>query len=274
MMNNVLDMRHVSIRDDTRGVAVVNDLNLTLERGEVVGIVGESGSGKSISCRAALGILPRGFSVSTGSVSLFGENIDGLGPREWRSLRGSRISAVFQDSASFLNPSLRVGTQIDEILRATGGLPRSAARQRRLELFDAVHLADPAHVSVKYPHELSGGMAQRVLIAAAIALEPEILIADEATTALDVTVQAEILDLLRELRESVNLSMIFVSHDLAVVSQVCDRVLVFKDGSVVESGRIDDVLRRPTHAYTRYLIDEHARFGLERYLASPEEAIA
>ena len=173
---------------------------------------------------------------------------------------------MFQDPGSYLNPSIRVGKQVEEVLRVKAGASRSAARQRVLELFESVRLHEPEYVFQQYPHELSGGMLQRVAIAAAIALEPRVLIADEATTALDVTVQAEILDLLVELQERIGLSLLVVSHDLAVVARLCDEVLVMKSGEVVEQGSTADILFDPQHPYTRLLIDEHHQFGLERFL--------
>ncbi|MFZ3468242.1 ABC transporter ATP-binding protein [Streptomyces sp. 4.24] len=267
----VLSVRDVHITDHVTGREIVHGVSFDLVPGRTVGIVGESGSGKTLTCRAALGILPPHFEVTAGSVEIAGTDIADLTPRQWTALRGATISAVFQDPASYLNPSIRVGPQIAEVLRVKKGLGRREARRRTVELLRAVHLRDPERVYGQYAHELSGGMLQRVLIAAAICADPRILIADEATTALDVTVQAEILDLLADLRESAGLALVVVSHDLAVVSQLCDEVLVMRRGHVVERGPTRTVLHRPRHEYTRLLIAEHEQYGLDRFLV-PQEA--
>ena len=263
----VLAVRDLRIRDEAGGREIVRGVSFELHPGRALGIVGESGSGKTLTCRAVLGILPDNVAVSAGSIRIAGRDTAGLTARQWTDLRGSTISAVFQDPASYLNPSIRVGAQIAEVIRVKLGLGRRAARRRAVELLAAVHLRDPELVYGQYAFELSGGMLQRVLIAAAIAAGPRVLVADEATTALDVTVQAEILDLLADLRERTGLALVLVSHDLAVVAQVCDEVLVMRRGEVVEHGPTADVLYRPRHEYTRLLIAEHEQYGLERYLA-------
>ncbi|EAQ00716.1 ABC peptide transporter, fused ATPase domains [Janibacter sp. HTCC2649] len=266
-----LSVRDLHVGHPTTGHDIVRGVSFDLARGGVVGIVGESGSGKTLTCRAILGILPTPFEVTGGSVSIEGRDTSTLSPREWTGLRGSTISAVFQDPASYLNPSIPVGRQVAEVLRVKLGLGRRESRVRTLELFSDVQLRDPAKVHGQYPFELSGGMLQRVLIAAAIAAEPQVLIADEATTALDVTVQAEILDLLAELRESTGLALVVVSHDLAVVAQLVDEVLVMRNGVVVEQGPVSQVLHDPQHDYTQLLVREHEQYGLERFL-TPELA--
>ncbi|MFJ7965285.1 ABC transporter ATP-binding protein [Streptomyces sp. NPDC096324] len=268
----VLAVRDVRIGDPAADRDIVHGVSFTLTPGRALGIVGESGSGKTLTCRAALGILPAPFEITGGSVEIDGADIAGLSPARWTDLRGTTISAVFQDPASYLNPSIKVGAQIAEVLRVKKGLKRRAARRRAVDLLRSVHLRDPELVVAQYPHELSGGMLQRVLIAVAIAAGPRILVADEATTALDVTVQAEILDLLADLRERTGLALVVVSHDLAVVAQLCDEVLVMRHGEVVEQGPTEDVLHRPRHEYTRLLIAEHQQYGLEKFLAPGEDA--
>ena len=248
------------------GTELVHGVDFSLARGEALGIVGESGSGKSLTCRAVLGILPGGIGVTAGSIDFDGIELTDLGRKRWRPLRGTRISAVFQDPASYLNPSIRVGEQLAEALRSTLGLSRADARRRGVELFRKMGLNDADTVYRQYPHELSGGMLQRVLIAIAVSAEPELLIADEATTALDVTVQAEVLDLLEDLRDELGLALVLVSHDLAVVAQVCDSVIVMRDGAVVESGRAEDLLTAPRHEYTRQLVENHREYGLESFI--------
>ena len=243
---------------------VLHGIDLEVHRGEAVGIVGESGSGKTLACRSLLGILPHGAVRTGGSLAFDGLDLGALREKDWHGIRGTRISAVFQDPASYLNPSIRIGRQLDEVFRVRLGRSRRDARVASVAALDRLGLVDPDRVYLQYPFELSGGMLQRVLLAIALAGEPELLIADEATTALDVTVQAEVLDLLASLRETTGLTIILVSHDLAVVSQVCDHVYVLRQGLVVEHGPTETVLREPAHEYTRSLLESHARYGIER----------
>ncbi|WP_255304923.1 ABC transporter ATP-binding protein [Microbacterium sp. 3J1] len=249
------------------GSELVHGVSVSVRPGEALGIVGESGSGKTLTCRALLGILPPGLDVVSGSVTVDGIDLTDAGEPGWRRVRGNRIAAVFQDPASYLNPAMPVGAQLEETLRVTAGLPRRQARERARELLDDLGIRRVDLVLRQRVAHLSGGMLQRVLIAMALAADPAVLIADEATTALDVTVQAELLDLLRRLRLERDLALILVSHDLAVVAQVCERVQVFRDGRVVEAGATSRVLRAPGHPYTRELLSAHAEYGLERYLA-------
>jgi len=236
----------------------VRDVSFRIGRGESVGLVGESGSGKTITCRSVLGLLPGTGEVDHGLIRL-GSGADEVELTRarrstWNQIRGTRVAAVFQDPASYLNPSLTVGHQVDEVLRVRGGLGRRAARERTLELLVEVGLHDAERVYHCYPFELSGGMLQRVIIAIAISLNPELLIADEATTALDTVVQAEILELLQRLRRTHQLSLLLVTHDLAVVAETCDRVLVMYAGQIVESGPTAQVLGDPQHPYTQALM--------------------
>src|SRR3954447_16487918 len=217
------------------GGEVVHGASLTVARGEALGLVGESGSGKTLTCRAILGVLPGACTVAAGTIDFDGTDLTGLSAAGWRELHSTRIGAVFQDPASYLNPSLPVGRQLGEVLRVKGGLSRREARGRVLELFAAVGLRRPQIVRRQIPAQLSGGMQQRVMIEIAIACDPDLLIADEPTSALDVRTQAEIVALLQSLRERFGLSLLFVSHDLAVVGELCDRVAVFRDGEIVET---------------------------------------
>jgi ABC-type dipeptide/oligopeptide/nickel transport system ATPase component len=264
---SVLSVEDVHLHGEVEDREIVKGISFELTPGRAVGIVGESGSGKTMTCRAALGILPPHVVVESGAIRIAGEDITTLRQERLTELRGSTIGAVFQDPASYLNPSIQVGKQIAEVVRVKKGHNRRAARQRAIELLAAVRLREPELVYGQYAHELSGGMLQRVLIAVAIAADPRVLIADEATTALDVTVQAEILDLLADLRERTGLALVVVSHDLAVVAQLCDEVLVMRDGEIVEQGPTDQVLHEPRHPYTRLLIDEHEQYGLDKFLA-------
>ncbi|KQW47879.1 peptide ABC transporter ATP-binding protein [Nocardioides sp. Root1257] len=239
-------------------LVAVQDVSFSIGRGESVGLVGESGSGKTLTCRAVLGLLPASGAIDHGRITL-GDGADeveltALRRSAWDRVRGLRLGAVFQDPASYLNPSLTVGHQLAEQLRVKRRLSRKDAHHRSVELFAEVGLRDPDAVFHQYPHQLSGGMLQRVLIAIAVSCEPELLIADEATTALDVVIQAEILALLRRLRETHGLSLLLVTHDLAVVAETCERILVMYGGQIVESGPTEQVLRNPQHPYTQALM--------------------
>lgn len=262
----VLDVRDVHVSNDLDGVEVVKGVSFALREGEVLGIVGESGSGKTITLRSVLGILPDSFEISGGTVTVLGQDVSRLSKKDWQQLRGRGIAAIFQDPGSYLNPAIPVGKQLSEVLRVKKGLRRREARAEALRLLRLVHLDNPDLVYRQFVHELSGGMLQRILLAIAISLDPRILIADEATTALDVTVQAEVLDLLEELQQSFGLALIVVSHDLAVVAQIAHQVIVMREGRIVERGRTEDVLFAPQHEYTQLLVAEHRQYGLDRYL--------
>jgi peptide/nickel transport system permease protein len=264
----VLDVRNLRIANTIGHAQLIKGLSFSLRRGQTLGIVGESGSGKTLTIRDVLGILPKPLEQAGGTVEILGRRTAGFSKRDWVDVRGNSVSAVFQDPGSYMNPSIWLGRQVAEVLRVKKKLSRGEAKAETLRLFEAVHLREPHLVYEQYVHELSGGMLQRVLIAAAIALGPDILIADEATTALDVTVQAEILDLLQELRETQGLSIVLISHDLAVIAQLSDEVLVMRSGTVIEHGSASQVLYHPQHEYTQLLITEHKRFGLDRYLDS------
>jgi peptide/nickel transport system permease protein len=239
----------------------VHGVSFEVGRGEIVGLVGESGSGKSLTCRAVTGLLAPGCERSAGTVQLLGDeetspvDLAALDRSGWNKIRGTRIGIVFQDPASYLNPSIQVGKQLVEAIRVHSSLSRSEARRRAIELFASVGLREPEAVYRQYPHELSGGMAQRVLIAIAISGDPDLLIADEATSALDVLVQAEVLDLLRGLVRDRGLALLLVTHDLAVVAELCDRVLVCDRGRIVEQGPATNVVTAPTQPQTRRLLD-------------------
>ncbi|HEY3867911.1 MAG TPA: ABC transporter ATP-binding protein [Actinocrinis sp.] len=245
---------------DAGRTEAVHGVSFTVGRGEIVGLVGESGSGKTLTCRAIAGLLAPGCARSAGEVELAGADgtrvdLTALDRRGWDSVRGTRIGVVFQDPASYLNPSITVGKQLAETLRVHLKLGRAEARRRAVELFASVGLRDPGTVYRQYPHELSGGMAQRVLIAVAISGDPDLLVADEATSSLDVLVQAEVLDLLRGLVRERGLALLLVTHDLAVVAELCDRVLVCRRGELVEQGPAAQVIADPQHPHTRELLD-------------------
>ncbi len=252
----VLDVRGLGVRTGNR--MLTEGVSFTLYPGRTLALVGESGSGKSITASAVLGLLPPGTEVAAGSVVHVPTGSDWVTPEHPNgSPRGRGISTVFQDPMSSLNPSMRVGDQVAEPLRVHAGWTRTAARAEVERLFAEVELPEPAQTADKYPHELSGGQKQRVMIALALASSPEVLIADEPTTALDVTVQRAVLDLLDRLRRARGLAVLFITHDLDVVRDIADDVAVMHRGRVVESGPVAEVLLRPQDAYTRELVHAH-----------------
>jgi peptide/nickel transport system ATP-binding protein len=238
--------------------ALVQDLSLELAARDRVGLIGESGSGKSLTALALLGLLPDGMRVS-GRITIDGRDYLGAPDRDWRRVRGRTVSMVFQEPLTALDPLMPVGRQIAGPLRLHHGLNRVDAQARAIEWCHRVGLPDPARLVRSLPHEISGGQRQRVALAMALACRPRVLIADEPTTALDVTVQAQILSLLDELIEETSVALLFISHDLPVVAGLAQRLLVMRDGQVVESGPTDDVLRRPTSAYARELVTSAAK---------------
>lgn len=244
----------ISFRKDRVWQQVIHKVNLSVQRGRVLGVVGESGSGKTVSSLACMGLLPSGVSrIDSGTAVFDGHDLLENDFAKAKDARGRRITMIFQEPMSSLNPSMRCGEQVAEALRQTG--TRSGSIQDRVtELFREVKLPEPERIGKRYPHELSGGQKQRVMIAMALAPDPDLIIADEPTTALDVTVQRSILALLRQLQKERNLSMLFISHDLDVVTAVSDDVAVMWKGEVVEHGKAGDVLRQPKHAYTRGLL--------------------
>ncbi len=249
----ILSIRDLSVafHGDTGVGYAVNGVDLDVRRGECLGVVGESGSGKTVTFLATLGLLPAAARITASRLSWQGTDLRGLSPAGWRALRGRDIALTMQDALTALNPALTVGTQIIEVLAAHGDLPSAAARRARAaELLRLVGIADPPRQLRAYPHELSGGMRQRVMIAVALACGPKLLIADEPTTALDVTVQAQVLELLDALRAELGLSLVLITHNLGVVSAHCDRVAVMYAGQVVETGPAAQVIASPAHPYT------------------------
>ena len=258
----LLDIKNLAVTFYTpRGtVRAVRDASLTVRRGEVVGIVGESGCGKSTVAFAALGYLP-GTAVVDGSIRFEGQDISELSEAELRELRGGRVAMVYQDPGTSLNPTMKVGPQLDEVLLEHLDLNAQEARDRTLELFESVGLSDPDRVVGSYPHELSGGMQQRVVIAMALACEPHLLVMDEPTTGLDVTTEATILDLVAELKDRVNAGIVFVSHNLGVIARVADRVVVMYSGETVEEAPVREVFKQSRHPYTQGLLECVPRRG-------------
>jgi peptide/nickel transport system ATP-binding protein len=252
----LLSVRGLSIGFPTRTEAVAmaaDGVSFDAYAGRTLGLVGESGCGKSVTLRALVGLVAYPGQVVGGSAMLDGQDLLALEEKEWEQVRGSRIAMIFQDPMSSLNPLFTIGDQLCEVLRLKRGLRSGEAREEAVGLLDRVGIRSPASRIRDYPHQLSGGMRQRVMIALAIAARPLVLLADEPTTALDVTVQDQILALIAELREELNMATILVSHDLAVVGQVCDEIAVMYAGRVVERGPLDEVLDHPRHPYTEGL---------------------
>jgi peptide/nickel transport system ATP-binding protein len=247
----------LSVRD---GAPIVRNVSLTVERGETRGLLGESGAGKSTIGKAILGILPRTLRVTAGEIRFEDRDLLRMPKGPVRRLIGERFALIPQDPMTALNPGRRIAGQLTDGLRLTRGLDAASARQTAMRLLAEVHIRDPERVMRSFPHELSGGMRQRVLIAAAFALEPTLIIADEPTTALDVTVQKQILRLIRNLQSSHGTAVIFVTHDLGVVAQICDHVTLLFGGRVIEEGRTADLLEAPKHAYTRALLEACPRY--------------
>jgi oligopeptide/dipeptide ABC transporter ATP-binding protein len=235
-------------------VRAVDGIDFHVDRGEIMGLVGESGCGKSVTSLSIMGLVSRPGRVEAGEVMFDGRDLLKLSDDERRKLRGDRMSMIFQQPQSSLNPVRDVGRQIGEVLEIHRAMKRGPARERALELLRMVGIPDPARRLKSFPHELSGGMAQRVMIAMALACEPELLIADEPTTALDVTIQAQILDLMRNLRDQTGTAIILITHDLGVVAEMCDRVAVMYAGEIVEETEVGPLFRQPRHPYTRGLI--------------------
>ncbi|SEA17609.1 peptide/nickel transport system ATP-binding protein [Flavobacterium gillisiae] len=257
MNKPLLSVQNLEISFKKEGVytAVIKNISYDLQQNEILGIVGESGSGKSVSSLAILGLLPASISrISAGEILFDSKNVGNLNEKELQQLRGNEIAMIFQEPMSSLNPSLKCGFQVQEILLQHTSLSRAETKTETLSLFEKVKLPNPEILFEKYPHEISGGQKQRVMIAMAIACKPQLLIADEPTTALDVTVQKEIIQLLKDIQQETGMSIIFISHDLSLVSEIAHRVLVMYQGEIVEQGEVKQIFKDPQHNYTKALI--------------------
>ena len=251
----MLEIRDLRVRFHNRDRDAVGGISLTIDDREIVGLVGESGSGKTVTAMSIAGLLPRKQCSYSGDILLNGQDLLHAERSELRKLHGKEIGVVFQNPMNAMDPLMRVGEQVSEVLRIHTDLSREARREKALEAMHEVELADPELLYRKYPHELSGGMLQRAMIAAAIVIEPSLLLLDEPTTALDVTIQAQILELLKKLNRERGISMLFISHNLNVVRKICSKVAVMQRGLLVETGRTEDVFFRPQHPYTKGLIE-------------------
>ena len=256
MAETILQVKdlHTSFFTDAGEVKAVNGVSFDLEKGKVLGIVGESGSGKSVTAYSIMRILTYPGEVTGGEVLFKGVDLLKISDKKMRDYRGDSISIIFQDPMTSLNPVYTIGNQIDEAIRLHTDRKGEEIRKRSIELLHLVGINDPARRVKQYPHELSGGMRQRVMIAMALACEPDILIADEPTTALDVTIQAQILELIAELQEQLGMAVIIITHDLGVIADMCDEIIVMYAGSVCERGNTDDIFYAPKHEYTKNLL--------------------
>lgn len=244
-------------------VQAVRGVNFEVMPGEILGIVGESGSGKSITCMSIMRLLKSNGRVVSGTAHFEGKNLTDLPEVEMRKLRGNDIAMIFQDPMTSLNPTLTVGEQIIETILAHNSVSRKQARARVVELFELVKIPEAASRLGSYPHEFSGGMRQRVMIAMALACDPKLLIADEPTTALDVTIQRQILLLLKEIQSRLNMAVILITHDLGVIAEITDRIMVMYGGMVMEEASVDDLFKNPSHPYTKGLLTSIPKIGQE-----------
>ena len=261
----ILEAKDVVVKFHLRGrtLTAIRGISMELYRGESLAIVGESGSGKSVFTKTFMGLLDQNGWVDSGSIVYSGRSYAGQGidlvslkkEKDWLKIRGKEIAMVFQDPMTSLNPLKSIGKQIQETVELHQGLKGEAAKKKTLEILEDVGISEPERRYRQYPHEFSGGMRQRVVIAIAVACNPEILICDEPTTALDVTIQAQILDLIRDLNQSMNTSVVFITHDLGVVSELCDTVMVMYNGRMVEKASAEDIFEEPLHPYTQGLLN-------------------
>ena len=245
---------HTSFFIDAGEVKAVNGVSFNLERGKVLGIVGESGSGKSVTAYSIMQILASTGKIVSGSIKLDGQELVGAGERVMKKVRGDKISIIFQDPMTSLNPTYTIGRQLMEAIMLHTDRNRKQAYDRAVEMLQLVNINEPKKRMQQYPHEFSGGMRQRIMIAMALACEPDILIADEPTTALDVTIQAQILELMKSLQQELGMAIIMITHDLGVVAQLCDEVIVMYAGSICEQGTADEIFYNPCHEYTKGLM--------------------
>ena len=267
MSEYLVDIQHerLSFFTPAGEVKALNDVSIHLNDGEVLGIVGESGSGKSVTAYSLMGLTAYPGKLVGGTIDFNGHRINDLSEKEFRKIRGNEVSIIFQDPMTSLNPVYTIGNQIMEVILLHTDKNKEQARARAKELLELVGINEPEKRLKQYPHELSGGMRQRVMIAIALACEPKLLIADEPTTALDVTIQAQILELMRELKEKLGMAIIMITHDLGVVASMCDRIAVMYAGRIVEYGTTDDIFYNPKHEYTKGLLKSIPRLDAKEH---------
>ncbi len=268
-MSLILEIEDLRVAIHNRGVRtpVLRSVHLRLEAGRILGLVGESGGGKTMVGKAILGVLPESARIEAGAIRFEGRELLSMPPGERRGLLGRSIAMILQNPMTALNPAYRIGDQVTDVLQLHMGLDRAPARIRALEMLAAVHIREPERVMRLYPHELSGGMCQRVVISIAVSCEPRLIIADEPTTALDVTVQHQILRLIRDLQRKTGTAVLFITHDLGVVAKICDSVSVIYAGRILESGPVGQIFSAQHHPYTEALLNAAPRYD------RPEDAL-
>ncbi|QMM54228.1 ABC transporter ATP-binding protein [Enterobacter sp. RHB15-C17] len=272
-MNNLLELDnlHTSFRTRDGNVQAVRGVSFHVQAGELVGIVGESGCGKSVTCKSIIQLLGSNGHISGGSIRFQNDDLAKKTPEQMRKIRGNDIAMIFQDPMTALNPVVTIGRQMSEILVRNKGLSKKAAKAAAIAMLDQVGIAEAERRYDQFPHEFSGGMRQRVMIAIALSCNPKLLIADEPTTALDVTIQAQILRLLKSLQQQTQTAILLITHDLGVVAQVCSRVVVMYGGQVMEEGSVEDIFYRPAHPYTQGLLASLPRADEANHRLSPIE---
>lgn len=267
MSNYLVDIQHerLSFFTPAGEVKALNDVSIQLKEGEVLGIVGESGSGKSVTAYSLMGLTAYPGKLLGGTLDFNGHHIHEMPEKEFAKMRGNEVAIIFQDPMTSLNPVYTIGNQIKEVILLHTDLDKKKAQERAVELLSLVGINEPEKRLKQYPHELSGGMRQRVMIAIALACEPKLLIADEPTTALDVTIQAQILELMIELKEKLGMAIIMITHDLGIVANMCDKIAVMYAGRIVESGTCDEIFYNPKHEYTKGLLESIPKLDSEKH---------
>ncbi len=267
MSKLLLDIKNLRLSFFTPAgeVKAINDISLQMNEGDVLGIVGESGSGKSVTAYSIMGLVPFPGRIIDGTIDFNGHRINDMTEAELRQIRGNEVSIIFQDPMTSLNPVYTIGNQIREVILLHTDMNKEQANKRALELLTLVGINEPEKRLKQYPHELSGGMRQRVMIAIALACEPKLLIADEPTTALDVTIQAQIMELMMELKEKINMSIIMITHDLGIVANMCEKIVVMYGGKIVEAGTSDEIFYNPKHEYTKGLLRSIPKINAKKH---------
>ena len=267
MSNKLVDIKdeYLSFFTPAGEVKALNGVSISLNEGEVLGIVGESGSGKSVTAYSLMGLTAHPGKLISGELNFNGHQVENMSEKEMRKMRGNEVSIIFQDPMTSLNPVYTIGNQIEEVILLHTDKDKAQAKERARELLELVGINEPDKRLKQYPHELSGGMRQRVMIAIALACEPKLLIADEPTTALDVTIQAQILELMMELKDKLGMAIILITHDLGVVASMCDKIAVMYAGRIVEYGTTDDIFYNPKHEYTKGLLKSIPRLDAKEH---------
>ncbi|MCX7920764.1 MAG: ABC transporter ATP-binding protein [Clostridia bacterium] len=270
-MNNILEVKNLKTIFHTYAgqISALNNISFSIGQGEAVGIVGESGSGKSVTMLSIIKLLSENGRIIEGQITFNGKDIRNAGEKEMQNIRGNDIGMIFQDPMTSLNPLFTIGNQLMEAILKHNRISKAQAKQKAIEMLKLVGIPSPEKRLSQYPHEFSGGMRQRAMIAMALSCEPKLLIADEPTTALDVTIQAQIMELMKELKNKINTSIILITHDLGLVADVCDRIIVMYGGTIVEQGKVDEIFYNPQHPYTMGLLKSIPRLNMGKERLKP-----